>query len=163
MNGDPMKRWFTNLSVLAIAVLPLGPLGAAEKNHLVVHEWGTFTSVSGDDGVALDWRPLAEPSDLPSFVYQVGGLPKGLRAYSPKSQRIEQVRMETPVIYFYADQETNVSVKVNFPNGEITEWYPQTKEISRGIDWGQFKVMPDAKAVLPVEAKPSHYYPARET
>src|SRR5437879_553004 len=32
------------------------------------HEWGTFTSVQGGDGVLLDWRPL-ETSRLPNFVY----------------------------------------------------------------------------------------------
>ena len=34
------------------------------------------------------------------------------------------VRMETPVIYFYAEQETTVSVDVQFRQGLITEWYP---------------------------------------
>ena len=32
--------------------------------------------------------------------------------------------METPVVYFYTDKETKVSVKVDFPRGWITEWYP---------------------------------------
>ena len=32
--------------------------------------------------------------------------------------------METPVVYFYTDRETKVSVKVDFPRGWITEWYP---------------------------------------
>lgn len=30
--------------------------------------------------------------------------------------------METPVIYFYTDKDTRVSVKVDFPKGWITEW-----------------------------------------
>src|SRR5947199_8347195 len=25
---------------------------------LIVHEWGTFTSIAGKDGVTLEWRPL---------------------------------------------------------------------------------------------------------
>ena len=32
---------------------------------LIVHEWGTFTSIAGKDGVALEWRPLNGSSDLP--------------------------------------------------------------------------------------------------
>ena len=44
------------------------------KDHLVVHEWGTFTSIAGKNGVALEWKPLNGTSDLPSFVYDVGGL-----------------------------------------------------------------------------------------
>src|SRR5580704_17146711 len=34
------------------------------------------------------------------------------------------VRMETPVIYFYSPREVTARVKVFFPKGVITEWYP---------------------------------------
>jgi len=37
--------------------------------------------------------------------------------------------METPVIYFYADEEQTVDVAVDFPKGLITEWYPQARQI----------------------------------
>ncbi|HYO91632.1 MAG TPA: hypothetical protein VEQ40_08350, partial [Pyrinomonadaceae bacterium] len=30
---------------------------AATENRLIVHEWGTFTSIAGKDGVSLEWRP----------------------------------------------------------------------------------------------------------
>ncbi len=159
---------------------------------LVVHEWGTFTSVAGADGVALEWRPLAGKSDLPSFVYEIGGAPRGLRHgalcsicghagcrcqpdaahCSPERDRgcgckscmIVEVRMETPVLYFYADLETTVSVKVDFPQGRVTEWYPQARAVGTGIDWGAVKVLPGAKDVaFPVEPGESHYYPARKT
>src|SRR5438093_13586661 len=53
-------------------------------------------------------------SDLPGFVYV--GIPTGLLTAT--------VRMETPVLYFYADRETVASVRVDFPGGQITEWYP---------------------------------------
>jgi hypothetical protein len=32
--------------------------------------------------------------------------------------------METPVVYFYADRAMKVSLKVDFPRGWITEWFP---------------------------------------
>ncbi len=35
---------------------------------LVVHEWGTFTSVAGPTGWSVDWAPLSGPQDLPCFV-----------------------------------------------------------------------------------------------
>jgi hypothetical protein len=38
-------------------------------------------------------------------------------------------RMETPVIYFYAQEKQSVDVSVDFPQGMITEWYPQTAQI----------------------------------
>src|SRR5207244_2239666 len=42
------------------------PAGAAGR--FVVHEWGTFTSVQGADGVALEGLSREEES-LPDFVY----------------------------------------------------------------------------------------------
>ncbi len=71
----------SSLIILAIAcytalALTLLDFNVAERapaqtsvNDLVVHEWGTFTSVAGKNGVALDWRPLNGASDLPKFVY----------------------------------------------------------------------------------------------
>ena len=50
------------LTPIAI-VLALGTFGAAQtpsssSGPLVVHEWGTFTSVAGQDGRAVEWLPL---------------------------------------------------------------------------------------------------------
>ena len=30
-----------------------------DASDLVVHAWGTFTSVAGEDGQAVPWRPLS--------------------------------------------------------------------------------------------------------
>src|ERR1700754_2659364 len=77
----------------------------AKETDLVVHEWGTFTSIAGKNGVALDWRPLNGPSDLPKFVYTSTGNDgyRGTRGRTGKGE-ISRVRMETPVIYFYTKQ-----------------------------------------------------------
>lgn len=144
--------------------------------HLVVHEWGTFTSIAGRNGGPVEWRPLAGPTDLPSFVYDLGGAEanRGLRhGYQCVKCQEWAVRMETPVLYFYAARETTVSVSVNFMRGLISEWYPQARSALHGsensyVDWGRIKVLPDtvlpdATTSLPVEARPSHYYAARET
>lgn len=141
------------------------PTAVASDNRLVVHEWGTFTSIAGKDGVALDWRPLSGPSDLPKFVHTMQEGEDGLRHARPggKGNITAQVRMETPVLYFYSDREMEVSVKVDFPKGKITEWYPQARALAGGIDWGKMKVMPGAKFTFPTENAESHYYPARET
>jgi hypothetical protein len=149
---------------LALAVLLV--LGFAEDPvpPLVVHEWGTFTSVSGSDGVMVDWLPLAAGDDLPKFVYREGtgrGVPGGL---GTKNLTPTRVRMETPVIYFYSERERIVSARVGFPKGRITEWYPAAVSVKPALDWGKFKVLPaDATGPLPREAGDSHYYPARET
>src|SRR5436190_10545024 len=84
---------------------------------LIVHEWGTFTSIAGENGAALEWRPLNGASDLPNFVYQIQDVAKkGLRHNYLTKQTMEAfIRMETPVLYFYTDRETIVSAKVDFP------------------------------------------------
>jgi hypothetical protein len=162
--------WLVVIAIIGVAGFKLsGRLGqAAQKvlqkdNHLVVHEWGTFTSIAGKDGVALEWRPLNGSTDLPGFVHTIQEGDKGLRHPALKADLAATVRMETPVLYFYSDNEMDVSVKVDFPKGKITEWYPQARGVGTGIDWGRLKVMPGAAVNLPVEYKESHYYPARET
>jgi hypothetical protein len=134
-----------------------------EKDPLVVHEWGTFTSIAGKDGVALEWRPLNGSTDLPKFVHTIQKDAAGLRHSRSKDDLKALVRMETPVVYFYSKNEMDVSLKVDFPQGKITEWYPQARAVNTGIDWGRIKVMPGAAVNLPVDYTDSHYYPARET
>jgi hypothetical protein len=138
------------------------------KNDLVVHEWGTFTSIAGKNGTAIDWRPLSGASDLPKFVYTSADK-KGWRgSYNdPGKGRVAKVRMETPVIYFYTAKEMEVDVRVEFPEGTITEWYPQAgwanARFESGINWGKIKLLPNEKPDYLREVVYSHYYPARET
>jgi len=108
-----------------------------DQGGFVTHEWGTFTSVQGGDGVLLDWRPL-KSSQLPKFVYdwQHPGLKRqAVGAGSPftKAGLITLQRMETPVIYFYSKNKQNVDVTVDFPKGTITEWYPQATKIGPSV------------------------------
>jgi hypothetical protein len=103
----------------------------AESGY-VAHEWGTFTSVQGSDGVQLDWQ-AQQLSELPHFVYDwsKAGL---LRAdVMTKSAIVARQRMETPVIYFYSDQEQSVDVSVRFPQGTITEWFPKASRIGPAL------------------------------
>ena len=143
---------------------------------LVVHEWGTFTSIAGRSGVAIDWRPLGGASDLPKFVYTEAGSDGFRETYKRTGKgEIARVRMETPVIYFYTLKEMEVSVKVDFPRGKVTEWYPQastvnaeyapnkTGRFSSGINWGTIKLTPNEQPDFLREISDSHYYPARET
>src|SRR5215813_2631228 len=129
------------------------------QDRFVAHEWGTFTSVSTADGKAQLWNPLNGPSELPSFVYRspVSQCFKGYSIY------LALVRMETPVIYFYSDRDVRASVKVDFPRGCFSEWYPLANTKRQTIDWNAFVAQPGAKEKFPVDQSRSHYYPARET
>jgi hypothetical protein len=141
---------------------------------LKVHEWGTFTSVAGLDGQAVEWRPFSGPSDLPCFVtiLNPSSIKVGPKGYLPMLKAT--VRMETPVIYFYSGREQTVNARVSFPHGLITEWYPQgtvprvlaatpLAKMTGGIAWNDVKVSALPRGNFPVEPGKSHYYAARET
>src|SRR5437016_744828 len=87
-------------SILAAGLI----IRAAQPANYVAHEWGTFTSVQGGDGELLYWHPL-QNTELPGFVYNwtKAGLNRG-GLVGPKIGLVTLQRMETPVIYFYADK-----------------------------------------------------------
>lgn len=142
-----------------------------DPDALVVHEWGTFTSIAGEDGEAVPWTPLQGSDDLPCFVER-------FRRYRGKGFVRGTVRMETPVLYFYATRDTSVDVSVRFPGGLITEWFPRadvspTEPVAddglarRGFGgsakWTGVRVMPRSREDFPTQGGSSHYYLARQT
>ncbi len=123
--------------------------------RFVVHEWGTFTSFSGSNGVQLDFRPLLD-SDLPSFVLN-RERQAGARSMLTKSSLWAPLRMETPVTYFYVDEPREVEVKVSFPDGLLTEFYPPVRGMQPAyngkrpeklgpseLNWGKVQLIPEA-------------------
>ena len=113
------------LAVLTAVQLHFAAASSADGDY-VAHEWGTFTSVQGADGIQLEWNPLTV-LDLPKFVYDRNRphsrVKAGQNALLPiKLGFVTRQRMETPVIYFYSDREQTVDVTVNFPQGIMTEW-----------------------------------------
>jgi len=164
------------------------PLSQADTGF-VAHEWGTFTSFQTGDGTLLAWRPL-ETSQLPKFVYNwqhpgLGRTAMGLLAVG-KGGLTSLQRMETPVIYFYAAGSRNVDVSVKFPEGNITEWYPQAGQVGPAliapgnsepgtvsaassesmIRWPDVHITAGSEKGIPSPAgngSGSHYFAARET
>ena len=144
-----------------IALLLLGSLtvvgGPNCRNAgYVLHEWGTFTTVSGSDGVLLPGLEREE-EHLPFFVYSHVGMENGTTS-NPEEKLVKgpkvfelpripgrrqvlarykgwnrnlrnvKVKMETPVVYFYADREMEVDMRVGFQGGSISQWYPHRSE-----------------------------------
>lgn len=125
-------------SKLLLLLLPLAPLGVALAGGdacrapapLVVHEWGTFTSMQGVDGFGLEGLHREEEA-LPSFVHDLGGAcslghPQGKGLHATPT-RVTQ-KMETPVIYFHTKTPARVKVRVDFPRGLLSQWYPNTSQ-----------------------------------
>ena len=115
-----------------------------------LHEWGTFTTVSGSDGTLLAGLEREE-EQLPAFAHAHIGLENGQASDPAEISRIYQqhgtiginppfskglgrrplagvtVKMETPVIYFHSEERAPIhaTVKVGFDGGTISQWYPQ--------------------------------------
>src|SRR5262249_48947974 len=120
-----MTKWkrYTCSALVAVAgTAAVWPVRAADD--LVVHEWGTFTSVQGGDGILVPWQANIV-GDLLKFVYS--WMNAGLNRQPPfemlmgKGGLTSLQRMETPVIYFYSGKDLTADVTVRFPKGRITE------------------------------------------
>jgi hypothetical protein len=121
-------------TTLVIGTLVLSARGGEEvapvasADRFVVHEWGTFTSMQGADGVLLEGL-VREEESLPHFVYdraQIRDCPlrsEGWKGLEVPADHVTQ-KMETPVIYFHSTTPRRVRVRVDFVKGLITEWYP---------------------------------------
>jgi len=105
---------------------------AGHVSAYTLHEWGTFTTVAGSDGVLLEGLEREE-APLPLFTYSHYGLENGniprlngrpMKGMSRRPLAGVKVKMETPVIYFHSDKAFDVSVKVGFAGGTISQWYP---------------------------------------
>ncbi|HEV3256483.1 MAG TPA: hypothetical protein VG013_06375 [Gemmataceae bacterium] len=130
----------------AVAKAPPDRKPPAEKpGPLVVHEWGTFLSVQGSDGVTLGGMIDSE-EQLPIFVRE--------RALGGRNRACLNQKMETPVTYFYTDRPRTVQVRVDMPKGLLTHWYPRVgafgpplsdkKAAPSGsfLDWGTVQLIP---------------------
>jgi len=156
----------------AISSHLLGKDARPVYSSFTAHEWGTFTSIAGNDGRAVEWSPLTGSTDLPAFVehFRDPGFKLGLRG---------TVRMETPVLYFYSSKEETVSVSVAFSKGVITEWYPHASRVeptgnlygevlhkvgaSGGIAWDSVTIVPSGRPEFPGGDGNNHYFAARMT
>jgi len=95
---------------------------------LIVHEWGTFTSVGSSTGALMEGLHHEE-EPLPAFVHGRGAaaggpvMPGGMKSMETQPARVTQ-KLETPVLYFYGAAPAGVRVRVDFPSGVVSEWFP---------------------------------------
>lgn len=168
-------------------LLAAGGANAATEGRLVVHEWGTFTSVQGSNGQPLGGMHHEE-EQLPNFV---GG--RDLLSETPSQRDCRPFKgfpicddqapgpvihggdvtqkMETPVIYFHSDRPRQMKVKVDFPQGIISQYYPRPTLFRPAIGQAfalfgghtEFNVeVLTAPVALPPVSRQSVYGPARE-
>jgi hypothetical protein len=184
-----VKRIVSILALGVVTAVTTAGLTNRNPDGLVVHEWGTFTTVAGTDGRAIEWLPLGGPTDLPCFVSHWGNVlykvwPAGgaqplvpLTYDAARGSLWGKVRMETPVIYFYSDKDVTTTVSVTFPRGLITEFYPyglsnsgppsggalRDPSLTGYVEWRNVRIGPSVPALFPNGGGQSHYYAARAT
>lgn len=110
-----------------------------------IHEWGTFTALQNDAGVAAGGINV-DDEPLPDFVHDLyAGLIN--RPFVPRVRLFDKglpirypqvtLRLETPVLYFHPPQAlagpTKIDVDVALHGGWLTQFYPAAKNDNADI------------------------------
>jgi hypothetical protein len=124
-----MKR-MTALVPISLFLCCCSALVAEEKTGLVVHEWGTFTSLQDEKGNAVGGINT-DDEPLPRFTYNLAPavLPNEDVEGAPRCHPDVTMRLETPVIYFHPRGQWSapVNVHVDFLGGWLTQFYPNAE------------------------------------
>ena len=109
--------------------------------QLVVHEWGTFTSLQDETSRAIGGINT-DDEPVPQFVHRAINLiqpaddpGKGIPPNNPEVT----MRLETPVMYFHLPpgiKNQTVDVSVAFNGGWLTEYYPNADAIEPDLTSG---------------------------
>src|SRR6186713_3161902 len=133
------NRWRVVFGWLAAIVVLMGPGLAAAGDPLVVHEWGTFTSLQDEQGKELTGINT-DDEPVPAFVHNLNPFLLSRPVLSslhwayrqkgaPRMHPQITMRLETPVLYFYPPKSWKagqpIDVSVRFRGGWLTEFYPK--------------------------------------
>jgi hypothetical protein len=128
--------------ICLICFLAFSALAAPER--LVVHEWGTFTSLQDETGSTLG-SLNSDDEPLPSFTHELdyfhrlkpGELPPLTYQGAPPSHPAVTMRLETPVVYFHPPKSASLpieaDIKVSFYSGWLTQFYPDADAETNGF------------------------------
>jgi len=116
------------------------------SDHLIVHEWGTFTVLQDENGSPVGGINT-DDEPLPAFVHNLNSalngpsspLPPVYFKGVPRNHPDVYTRLETPVIYFYppGGRAMNVDVDVRFPAGWLTQFYPADRPALLVLEHGK--------------------------
>jgi hypothetical protein len=138
------------LTLFLVAALA-GPALAGDR--LVVHEWGTFTSLQDEQGRELAGINI-DDEPVPEFVHNLNRFLLSQPVLSslhwqyrskgaPRHHPLVTMRLETPVIYFYPPasqrEPMRIDVSVRFQGGWLTEFYPEAHATAPGLKEGGFE------------------------
>ncbi len=148
---------FARLTLHGIAGVIVTSISLAQglpAPDLVVHEWGTFTSLQDENGRAVGGINT-DDEPVPEFVCDIAPtllMPAAPEAPPPLSKGIPRchtdvtMRLETPVVYFHPREgfDRHFDVSVGFSAGWLTQFYPQASVRAIGIKDKQVGALPPA-------------------
>jgi hypothetical protein len=126
---------------------------ARADDPLVVHEWGTFTSLQNNSGGQIGGINI-DDEPLPPFVHNLNPFvlikPYSFSRYmskgAPERHPFVTLRLETPVIYFHPPKHSKrpvtLDVDVAMHGGWLTEFYPGATPEAPGLKEGRFDFGP---------------------
>jgi hypothetical protein len=125
------------ISFVIVLTILLSPI--CTPAQLVVHEWGTFTSLQDETGRAIGGINT-DDEPVPDFVHRAANFVqsrdntgKGV----PANDSEVTMRLETPVMYFHlppGSAEQMVDVNIAFRGGWITEYFPDGQALDPGLN-----------------------------
>jgi hypothetical protein len=111
---------------------------------VIVHEWGTFTSLQDESGRAIGGINT-DDEPVPGFVHRLSSsllqspteVPPIFFQGAPACHPDVTMRLETPVLYFHLPPGRNalhrVNVTAQFRGGWLTEFYPAALADAPGV------------------------------
>jgi len=141
--------------VLTIVCLTCSAVWADTPAGLVVHEWGTFTSLQNERGEAIGGINT-DDEPVPAFVHSfdsrlVSGPPQrdqfGLKGVFQLPHPDITMRLETPVVYFYrpaGSAQMKLDLSVTFHGGYLSQYYPNvtgSPPVTQDLKTGAYKAV----------------------
>jgi hypothetical protein len=135
--------------LLLVAALAFLPSWSHADNRLVIHEWGTFTSLEDESGnpiggINTDDEPVPDfVHDLSNLIHGPSEMPAIFFKGVPRCDRDVLVRLETPVIYFHLPPSIDslkLDIDVTFHGGWLTQFYPAAQAAAPDMSSPKFDV-----------------------
>jgi hypothetical protein len=138
------RKAFQLALLLAIALHFANLQAQATPEPLIVHEWGTFTSLQNEAGEPIGGINT-DDEPVPQFVHRLTEwlllspteVPASFFQGAPSCHPDVTLRLETPVLYFHLPGSwthiPDVSVSARFRGGWLTEFYPNALADAPGV------------------------------
>lgn len=157
-----MKRNLLLCLAVVLAAFSASPAFAA-KDRLVIHEWGTFTSLQNSKGEVIA-GVNTDDEPVPTFVHDIGNVVARSRSQMtpafqanntkgsiPRLHPDVTMRLETPVVYFHLPKGVDrmtLDLDVTFKGGWLSQYYPDAESNTTYADITTKHITPETLGAL---------------